>query len=289
VGEIGGLGSVRAMSTVLSRRRFAHDAQRRLSTLSTTRRRFHILRRIGHLFARLGRTAAAPCRPSIAQPCRRTATCAVRHSVKFFLTRRRMVSAPSPNRPEPTQNRGRPRTEGMGCEGEGRACSRGRAVVITTPHCFAQSCRPGSGATAAGLNCPASGGAFFLRSPRHCRALRDAQGLRSHRGDGTPACSGGGRSTTADRRCRVARRGVPPRAPVRLSGGRARLRSRRLCRGLPRLRGARRRFYNGDTAFGSTNVTPVADAWTRQPPAVRSTADPHPNVAVPNVATKVGQ
>jgi GNAT superfamily N-acetyltransferase len=54
-----------------------------------------------------------------------------------------MDSAPSPNRPEPTQNRRRPRTIGMGCEVEGRACSRGRAVVNTTPHGSLSRADPG--------------------------------------------------------------------------------------------------------------------------------------------------
>jgi hypothetical protein len=60
-----------------------------------------------------------------------------------FRARRRMVPAPSPNRPEPMENRPRPRTKGMGCEVEGRACSRGRAVLDTTPHDSPRRADPG--------------------------------------------------------------------------------------------------------------------------------------------------
>jgi hypothetical protein len=144
VGEIGGLRLCSSISSVLSRRRFAHDGRSRLFALSTTRCRFMSPGGLGHLFLHArGRTVAAPTSGRWARHPRGPTTCAVRHRPKFFRRRRRMDSAPSPNRPEPTHNRRRPRTIGMGCEVEGRACSRGRAVVNTTPHGSPSRADPG--------------------------------------------------------------------------------------------------------------------------------------------------
>jgi hypothetical protein len=92
---------------------------------------------------------------------RRPATCAVRHSAEFSSPRRRMDSAPSPNRPERTENYRRPRTKGMGCEVEGRACSRGRAVVNTPRLMVRPVVQTRVWCDHGWANCPAPGGAFF--------------------------------------------------------------------------------------------------------------------------------
>jgi hypothetical protein len=145
------------MSTVLSRRRFAHGRRLGLSALSTARCRIPISQRMG-----------APLRPHAARESehgccadRTPATCAVRHSAEFSSRRRRMDSAPSPNRPDRTENYRRPRTKGMGCEVEGRACSRGRAVVNTTPHGSPSRADPGLVRPRLGKTAPLQAGHFF--------------------------------------------------------------------------------------------------------------------------------
>ena len=65
---------------------------------------------------------------------------------------------------QPTSN------EGMGCEGEGRACSRGRAVVNTTPHGSPSRADPGLvGRGRAKL--PRSRRGIFLPAARPARCL----------------------------------------------------------------------------------------------------------------------
>jgi hypothetical protein len=128
--------------------------------------------------SRDARRTTMPCRRGMdIEPARRNAQERAPFATarSFSERRRRMVPPPSPNRPEPTHNRRRPRTEGMGCEVEGRACSWGRAVLNTTPHGSPSRADPGLVRPRPGKTAPLQAGRFFARDA--ARWLRDRAGI----------------------------------------------------------------------------------------------------------------
>ena len=132
-------------STVLRRRRFAHEPHRHRSTLSTKRYRS------SYLTADQGtspctlaaRGSGGSLAASIAAETPRGRNVCGSPQREVFLSAppnglRAFTESPRTDAElQPTSN------EGMGCEGEGRACSRGRAVVNTTPHVSPSRADPG--------------------------------------------------------------------------------------------------------------------------------------------------
>lgn len=158
--------------SVLSRCRFAHEPHRHRSTLSTKRYRS------SYLTADQG---TSPCTlaargsgellaASIAPRLRRGRNVCGSPQREVFLSAppnglRAFTESPRTDAElQPTSN------EGMGCEGEGRACSRGRAVVNTTPHGSLSRADPGLvGRGRAKL--PRSRRGIFLPAARPARCL----------------------------------------------------------------------------------------------------------------------